>query len=275
MELGNILKNNTTIMTNNDDIFMIEITVRCGSINESKGILGYSHLLEHIKFHKSKNSKLRLENSGIVNAYTTKDVTCYYIKCNRNFMKDAVEQCIDIVFNTSFDDVNLENEKKVVFEEMNLVNSRAEFYNYLLSTIVDEKNPYHNQTIGSKDDINNATKKTLQQYNDFFYHLSNSKIVCSCSYSEKPALRRILKRAFIKHKVPLETPTSKKLYNTHKEDCDFKRFEYSLVVKDCPSKKQNAIYLIFKTPPKNEMEQLYFYFIQFVLSKNNKNSLLY
>lgn len=275
MELNDILKNNLIITTNNDNIFMIQVTINCGSIHESEGIYGYSHLLEHIKFHKSKNSKLYLENSGIVNAYTTKDVTSYYIKCSQEFMKDAIDHCIDIVFNTSFGDVNLENEKKVVIEEMNLTRAKSEFFNALLETILDDDNLYNNVIVGTKTDITNATKKVLKDYNDYFYHLSNASIICSCASSQKPALKRILKRALIKYKVPINAPISKKLYNTFKDECDFKRFDYSLVVHDCPPRKQNAMYFVFKIPSKHEIEHLYVQFIQFVLSKNNKYSLLF
>ena len=275
MELNGILKNNLNITTNNDNIFMIQVTINCGSIHESEGIYGYSHLLEHIKFHKSKNSKLYLENSGIVNAYTTKDVTSYYIKCSQEFMKDAIDHCIDIVFNTSFSDVNLENEKKVVLEEMNLTRAKSEFFTSLLETILDDDNLYNNVIVGSKQDITSATKKVLQDYNDYFYHLSNTNIMCSCASSQKPTLKRMLKKALIKYKVPISPPISKKLYNTFKDECDFKRFDYSLVLHDCPPRKQNAIYFVFKIPSKHEIEHLYLQFIQFVLSKNNKYSLLF
>ena len=275
MELVDLIKKNTTITTNNDDIFMIQITLDCGAINEKEGIHGYSHLLEHIKFHKSKNTKLYIENSGVVNAYTSKDVTSYYIKRNKEFMKDAIYHCIDIVYNTSFADVNLENEKKVVLEEMYTSRTRTEFFKSLLDTILEENNLYRNLIIGNKNDINNATKKSIKDYNDYFYHLSNSKIMCSCSSSQKPLLKRLLKKAITHYKVPLYAITPKKLYNTDKEECDFKRFNYSLVLQDCPTKKQNALYFVFKIPSKNDVEHLYVRFIQFILSNNNKHSLLF
>jgi predicted Zn-dependent peptidase len=243
MELNDIIKNNLNITTNNDNIFMIQVTINCGSIH--------------------------------VNAYTTKDVTSYYIKCSQEFMKDAIDHCIDIVFNTSFADVNLENEKKVVLEEMNLTRAKSEFFTSLLETILDDDNLYNNVIVGSKQDITSATKKVLQDYNDYFYHLSNTNIMCSCASSQKPTLKRMLKKALIKYKVPINPPISKKLYNTFKDECDFKRFDYSLVLHDCPPRKQNAIYFVFKIPSKHEIEHLYLQFIQFVLSKNNKYSLLF
>lgn len=272
--LKSYLKDNTTIILNNDGMFMIEILINCGSINESKGIRGYSHLLEHIKFNKFKNKSIKLE-TGNFNAYTSKDVTAYYVKCNEENMESAIEQCINIVFNTQFSNNNLENEKNIVLEEMYLTRSREFLYGILLDTIMDKHNLYSNSIIGTKNDINEATNKSLRKYNDYFYHLSNSKIICSCSENNRSIVGTVLLKIIKKYKVPLYPPNQIKLYNTSVDDCDFRRFTYSMIVHNHMVSELNTVYLVFRTLEKRAYNSIYINFIHYILANNDHNSLLF
>ena len=75
-------ENNLKIITNNDNIFHIEIYVPVGSIHEEKGQYGISHFLEHLKFNKSKKyDKTDFINKltkYTYNASTTLDHTKYF-----------------------------------------------------------------------------------------------------------------------------------------------------------------------------------------------------
>ena len=273
--LSEILKEKLFITTNNDNIFIIQIVLNCGAINESKGIMGYSHLLEHIKFNKFKNDKIEAD-SGIMNAYTSKDQTTYYVKCTEDKIKYAIELCVNIVFNTEFSDNRLENEKKIVYEEMYMTRTNDFLYNTLLETIMDKKkNNYSNKIIGRKADLRNATNKSLKAYNNFFYHLRNAKIVCSCSKNKKSKVVKLLETTLSKYNVPLECPTPQKYYNTHLDPCEFRRFNYSMIVHYNPFSEVNAVYLVFKTFDGQNADNLCMYFINYVLAYNNKKSLLF
>ena len=273
--LHEYLDNNLSITTNNDDIFMIKIILDCGAINETKGIMGYSHLLEHVKFNKFKSNDVNIE-SGLINAYTSKDQTAYYVKCTEDRMKYAVELCVNIVFNTEFSDNRLQNEKKIVYEEMYMTRSNDFLYNTLLETIMNKRNNnYTNKIIGRKTDLRKATNDSLKKYNDFFYCLKNAKIICSCANKNKSLLRKTLLKMLTKYKAPLEPPTLKPLYNTNLDECDFKRFDYSMIVHSNPFSETNAVYLIFKTFEGSSVKHLYLHLIMYILSNNNKNSLLF
>lgn len=272
------LKNNLLINTNNDKVFMIEIIIECGAINESKGIRGFSHLLEHIKFNKFKNSNHKdifTIESGSINAYTSKDQTAFYIKCNEDKMKDAIELLINIVFNTDFSNNKLANEKKIVFEEMYMSRSKQFLYNVLFETIMNNDNLYSNHIIGSKIDLEEATNEKLKLYNNYFYTLDNASIVCSCSTNKVKELTSILKKNIIKYKVPLTRDNPKQLYNTFKDDCDFRRFNYSLIVHNNSHSEVNAVYLIFKTHNRSNSNFIFMYLINFILASNNHKSLLF
>jgi len=144
-----------------------------------------------------------------------------------------------------------------------------------LDTVLDDENLYKNSVIGCKSDLRAATYKSLKDYNDYFYHLSNTQIVCSCGANKKRGVKTALLKSFHKYSVPVRAPTSRKLYNTHLDVCDFKRFDYSMIVHVVPESSQNAIYLTFKTKDIYDHNHVYLLFIHFVLSSNKENSLLF
>lgn len=276
MDYNEYLRNNLHFVTNNDGILMFQIIVKVGSINETKGIQGYSHLLEHVKMNKGKSKAFDFSDGGVVNAYTSKDETVYYVKCNEKKLREAIDFCVDIVFNTSFKETkDLETEKKIVYEEMYMSKSRDMLYQSLLDTILDDDSLYKNSVIGSKSDLKAATNKSLKEYNDYFYHVSNTKIVCSCGANKKRAAKTAILKSLQKYSAPIHAPTPRKLFNTHLDVCDFKRFDYSMIVHTVSHSTQNAIYLTFKTKDFYELNYIYLYFIHFVLSNNKENSLLF
>lgn len=272
--LKQYINKNLFINTNNDKIFMIKIAINCGSINESNGISGYSHLLEHVKFNKFKSDDVDFE-TGIMNAYTSKDLTVYYVKCNEEYMKRAIDVCVNIVFNTNFGDNLLENEKKIVYEEMYTTRTNDFLYQTMLDTIMDSNNKYTNKIIGNKNDLKKATNKKLQHYNDYFYNLVNAKIYCSCSDKKKGVLKKLLHTSLHKYNASITNPLCKKIYGTDIDECDFKRFNYSMIVHNTSFSDVNAVYLVFKTLSGSDVNHLYLFLLKHILSHNNKNSLLF
>lgn len=104
----------------------IGIWIRTGSRDEQQENNGISHFLEHMFFKgtKTRTAKDIAEAfdsiGGQVNAFTSKEYTCYYAKVLDTHKDYALEVLGDMFFNSSFDEEEMEREKKVVLEEIKM-----------------------------------------------------------------------------------------------------------------------------------------------------------
>lgn len=103
----------------------LQIYVKVGSRDESRSISGISHLLEHMFFQGSmkyptvKELETKIyECGGVFNAFTSNAETVYHIECSSACVEDACEIASDAFYHSLFDAEKLENEKKVVINEL-------------------------------------------------------------------------------------------------------------------------------------------------------------
>lgn len=102
------------------------LTINTGTRDELPGEFGMAHLVEHTIFKGTKRRKAwqvncRLENmGGELNAYTTKEETVVHATTLRGDYTKAVELLADIVFESTFPEHEIEKEKNVIFDEINL-----------------------------------------------------------------------------------------------------------------------------------------------------------
>lgn len=96
----------------------IGIWVLTGSRNETDEENGISHFLEHMFFKgtKTRSAQDIAEQfdaiGGHVNAFTSKEYTCFYAKVVDTHKETALEILADMFFNSTFDEVEMEREKK-------------------------------------------------------------------------------------------------------------------------------------------------------------------
>ncbi len=102
------------------------VLVNTGSSNENEQTNGISHFIEHNMF-KGTNKRTAFEisedidNIGAqINAFTSKDITCYYTKSTAEHLEDCLEVLSDIFFNSKYEEKELEKEKGVILEEINM-----------------------------------------------------------------------------------------------------------------------------------------------------------
>ncbi len=104
----------------------VGIMVQNGSRNESEEVNGISHFIEHMFFkgtdrRTSKQVMEDIENvGGQINAFTSKEATCYYVKALNTHLSLALDILSDIILNAKFDPEEIEKEKGVVVEEINM-----------------------------------------------------------------------------------------------------------------------------------------------------------
>lgn len=109
----------------NTETIHISITIRVGSINEPDNVQGISHILEHMLFKQNKKypSKLKLyqaldELGANYNAFTSHNVTSFYIKTHASFYEKVVEIFSSMILEPNFNEKEYTLEKDVIIEEI-------------------------------------------------------------------------------------------------------------------------------------------------------------
>src|SRR3989304_349002 len=124
------LKNGLKIITEEmPDIQSASIgtTINIGSRNEDTGKSGVSHFIEHLLFKGTKKRTAldiakEIESvGGVLNAFTGRENTCFYVKILSKDIPLAVDLLSDIFLNSKFDKEELEKERQVVLQEIKMV----------------------------------------------------------------------------------------------------------------------------------------------------------
>lgn len=106
------------------DRFLIMVLVGSGSRQEQPANSGVAHLLEHMllgstrSWSKAESSEVIERAGGGFNGYTEHDLTTYYIRCNSSSWSVAVDWLAQHLVNPYLDQRDLEDERRIVFEEL-------------------------------------------------------------------------------------------------------------------------------------------------------------
>ena len=104
------------------------VAVACGTRDELDSESGMAHLVEHMTFKGTSHlSSLQILNrmesvGGDLNAYTGKEETIYYSIFLRQHLRRAIPLLLDIVFNSTYPQAELEKEREVVIDEIESYN---------------------------------------------------------------------------------------------------------------------------------------------------------
>ena len=255
-------ENDLKIITNNDNIFHIEIYVPVGSIHEEKGQYGISHFLEHLKFNKSKKfDKTEFINkltNYTYNATTTLDHTKYFITSTNKNYKDIIDIINQIVFNTSFSSNEIEKERKIVLAEK--IYTQQEKFLMEDISIYDKKNPYSRAVIGTTTDINNLKNKDFKKYNEKY--LDNYFVFVSCSKNIQKKVKDLCLKKF---------PNSKNQDIKPLPNIDL--FKYELILRNAIDDKQLLI-INFKTFSFDDKNYDYLNLVDTIISKGRLSKLV-
>ena len=149
----------------------IGVWVKTGSRNEIPELNGISHFLEHMFFKGTKTRSAReIAESfdsigGQVNAFTSKEYTCYYAKVLDNHAHYALEVLADMFFNSEFDSEELEKEKNVVYEEIKMYEDAPDdIVHDLLSQAIYGHHSLGYPILGTEETLSTFKSETLKQY---------------------------------------------------------------------------------------------------------------
>lgn len=161
----------------------VNILYNVGSRDEDEDKTGFAHLFEHLMFGGSKNIPSYdepLQNvGGENNAFTSPDITNYYITLPAQNIETAFWLESDRMLSLSFDPKVLEVQQKVVIEEFKqrYLNQPYGDVWLKLRPLVYEKHPYKWATIGKE--IKHIEDATMEDVKHFFYkyYLPNNAIL--------------------------------------------------------------------------------------------------
>ena len=154
--------------------------IETGSRNEVHAHNGISHFIEHMVFKGTKKRTVKeiaqsIESvGGYLNAFTSKEHTCYYARVLDEHLELATDVLSDMVFQPTFPEKELEKEKNVILEELKQAEDDPDdiIHDYFEKAIF-KINPLGMPVIGTSQSITSLTRKDLVQYRTDHFISSN------------------------------------------------------------------------------------------------------
>jgi len=163
----------------------VHVLVRVGSRLETKAESGLSHFLEHMVFkgtERRPDAKILtqiLDGVGAeFNAYTTKEFTGYYVKAAAEHLPLAIDVLSDMLWHSTFDAGELEREKKVIVEEINMYQDNPLMHiGDLLEGGVFRGSTLGTLISGTRESVVALKRTQLMNFWQSYYHPSNMLLV--------------------------------------------------------------------------------------------------
>ena len=183
------LNNGMTVISDSIDsieTISLGIFVSVGSVNEEDNQKGLSHFLEHMVF-KGTTTRNALQISseiesvgGIMNAFTGQEMTGFHVKILKEHLPLAIDIISDMLQNPTFDSIEFDRERKVVIQEIKMVNDSPDDY---ISDLF-QSTCFTNERLGSpilgfEEGILSYTPDNIRNYMDTNYSIDKMVLVAS------------------------------------------------------------------------------------------------
>lgn len=171
------------------------VWVKVGSANETVENNGIAHVIEHMFFKGTQNrtAKQLADDCALIggnlNAYTSKECTSYYVTTLDTHLPKAIEIVSDMVKHSLFDPEDLEKEKGVIIDEINMYeDSPDDLVHELL-----QKEVWKDQSIGyiisgEIETVEGFTREQLLQFVNDYYTADNIVISLAGNFNEREVL---------------------------------------------------------------------------------------
>ncbi len=172
--------------------------VECGSKYEEKRINGISHFLEHLCFkgttNRPKPSMIAGELDGLgaqSNAFTSHEYTGYYAKVSADKGEKALEIIADLYMNPIFDADEIEREKGVIIEEINMYEDmpQRKIGDYFMALLYGDQ-PAGWDIAGERELIRKMTREDIVKYRSQHYLPAATTLVIAGGFDEQKIIAR-------------------------------------------------------------------------------------
>jgi zinc protease len=174
---------------------VVNIMYHVGAKNEDPQRTGFAHFFEHLMFEGSKHidrgefTEIVEKSGGSLNAYTSFDVTNYYILLPSNQLELGLWLESERMLHPKIDSIGIATQKSVVTEEMKQTRDNRPYGRLLVETISRAFNvhPYKGDVLGLDPHIREATDEDIKGFHDMFYVPNNAVLVISGDFDEVSA----------------------------------------------------------------------------------------
>ena len=174
------------------------VWINAGSRIEDEEISGVSHFLEHMLFKGTRNRTSKqiaseIDNlGGQINAFTSKECTCYYVKLLDSHIDIGIDVLSDMILNSKFNEDDLDKERSVIIEELKMYEDSPEDLAYdLLTENIYKNDPLGMNIIGTEESLNRLNREKLLDYFNKYYVPNNSVIAISGNFNFDEIINKI------------------------------------------------------------------------------------
>jgi predicted Zn-dependent peptidase len=154
------------------------VMLAAGSRYETPDTNGIAHFSEHMFFKGTERRPSARQIAGEIdaiggefNAFTGKEYTAYYVKCAAEHRDVALDVLVDMLRNSRFDAEEIDREKGVIVEEMNMYfDTPRDYIGGVYEELLYGDQPLGWDIIGRKETVRGATRDTFTSYLDRWYH---------------------------------------------------------------------------------------------------------
>src|SRR5829696_7255825 len=187
------LPNGLRVVLNRDaavPVIAVAVYYNVGSRNEREGRTGFAHLFEHMMFQGSENVKKAehfqyiMKAGGTMNGTTSSERTNYYETLPASQLPLALWLESDRMRTLAVTQENLDNQRDAVKEEKRLRYDNQPYGQVfdLLTSMVYKNFANAHSTIGSMEDLDDATVEDVQEFFKIYYAPNNAVLVLSGSF---------------------------------------------------------------------------------------------
>jgi predicted Zn-dependent peptidase len=193
-----------TVPMKNTQAVTVLVLVGTGSKYETKEVNGISHFLEHMFFKgtKTKPSTTELikpldKIGGIYNAFTDQEQTGYWAKVDAVHINIAIDWVADIFLNSKLDPKEIEREKGVIIEEINMyLDEPMNYVSDLWNKLLYGDQPSGWSIAGTKEIVKTIRRDSFINYLKNHYSSLNTIVVVAGKISNTNKLKRDIQQKF-------------------------------------------------------------------------------
>ncbi len=147
------------------------IWVKTGSVDENEDNNGIAHYIEHMRFKATSNRTAKDiardmdKASGIWNAFTGKEYTCFYFKVISEELANSTDLLTDMFVNSKFDEEELQKERDVILEEIKMIEDNPdELAHELLVDHIFKGGDYAKSIIGTEESLSKIGRNEILEF---------------------------------------------------------------------------------------------------------------
>ncbi len=154
------------------------VMIAAGSRYETADSNGIAHFAEHMFFKGTERRPTARDIAGEIdaiggefNAFTGKEATAYYVRCAAEHRDVALDVIVDMLRNSRFDGEEIEREKGVIVEEMNMYfDTPRDYISGVYESLLYGDQPLGWDILGRKETVRGASRDTFLSYLGSWYH---------------------------------------------------------------------------------------------------------